>query len=89
MSDFAPTDRQLLLLTKIAAHVAVTLDRLATGDLDTDFAASIDLIDLAKKGLIVYQRGEKVVRCTTVGWAWVHGHENWRAGARSTPGGGH
>jgi hypothetical protein len=88
MSDFAPTVRQLLLLSTIAAHIAITVDRLQTDNLVTNLARSIDLIDLAKKGLIVYH-GERIVRCTTLGRAWVYGHENWRDGARLTPGGGH
>jgi len=88
MSDSAPTPRQLLLLSKIAVHIAVTIDHLRTGDLAEDLAASTDLIELTKKGLIVFHRGERVVRCTATGRTWVFGYQTSLVGLR-LPGGGH
>jgi hypothetical protein len=89
MADFVPSGRQLVLLAKISGHIAVTLNHLATGDLETDFAASIDLIELAKEGLIFQSRSEQIVRCTPLGRLWVAGHQNWRAGETRRAGGGH
>lgn len=89
MSSFTPTGRQLVLLTKISWNIALSLAALQTGDVETDIAASIDLIELARGGLIRYQMGDEVVSCTRAGRVWVKGHENWRGGDVRQAGSGH
>ncbi|HSY51183.1 MAG TPA: hypothetical protein VLC46_20420 [Thermoanaerobaculia bacterium] len=89
MVRYIPTGRELILLASISNHIAVPLISLQTGDVETDIAASIDLISLAKHGLIVYSMGDEVVRCTAAGRLWVQGHENWRAGQDRRMGSGH
>lgn len=89
MADYVPTGRQLFLLARIAVDIAVSIDKLATGNIRTDLRTSIDLIELAKEGLIRYTMGERVVRCTSAGRVWVYAHENWRSCTTARAGSGH
>src|SRR5712691_253672 len=82
VARFVPSSAQIVLTARIAEHVVVTLDSLASGDIETDIQTSIALIQLAKEGLIRYSMGDQLVRCTQLGRLWVHGHENWHAGER-------
>jgi hypothetical protein len=68
---FAPDAAQMLLLAKIAQHIAVRVEDLATSDIETNLSTSIDLITLAKEGLVRYSIGDRHVRCTPTGRLWL------------------
>jgi hypothetical protein len=89
VAKFAPSAEQLVLLARLAEHIAVPIHALGTADIETDIATTLNLIVLAKEGLIVYALGEQVVAYTMVGRGWVRAHENWQVGAREQVGRGH
>jgi len=84
VAEFKPNDEQILLLSRIAANVAIEISTLATGDLETDFLTSINLIHLAHQGYIHYLPGTRVAMCSKAGRIWVHAFE--RPSTQSTIG---
>jgi hypothetical protein len=89
MADYVPTGRQLVILSHVAAHIAVRRENLITGDLCTDLSTSIDINELTTAGLLVYVPDDQVFRCTREARHWVFAHQNWRAALRPTFRGGH
>ena len=82
MSSFVPSTEQLVLLSAIAEHIVVTLQSLATGDIETDLARSIDLKVLDKEGIVRWSLGDELVHATKAGRIWLRGHEYWHTERR-------